>query len=399
MIKINNFPLAIDIFNIIKNGSQDKKGNNFFGFKEYFSSEQLESIESLKVTGYDSLKGIQFLHNLKKLSILSRSDLGLPSNYDVNTSNIVNRISDFSLIERLKKLEELAILNDSNIEELDVSKLVNLKTLVLIGNRKLSKISNIEKLTKLEEILIIGNNIKSIPNIDKFISKNSKKAKIYLDTVLLHDFVRNVQASSIKSVNNIIFSEKTGFLDFSCINIKEALSLYTEVIKITDQLNYLNKYEKIKYAYSFLINTVDYDWSGLKEREQSFIKYINNGTTNNIPPQKRKYFSNMNSSYNALVLKKCNCEGYANAMKLILSFYDIGVETVYCTDKSDYSMSNGNYDHAAFRIKYNNRWYYFDPAWEKLKLVDLNFFLTKESFQQTHILNPRIKNEKTKYKR
>ena len=58
------------------------------------------------------------------------------------------------------------------------------------------------------------------------------------------------------------------------------------------------------------------------------------------------------TAYQAIVEKETNCKGYSEAMKLILSRWDIECEVVY-------GIYNGGF-HAWNRIKFGDGWYYVD---------------------------------------
>ena len=74
--------------------------------------EQIKKIDKIEITGVDSIEGIEILENLKELSIKSYDHSKILWDVDVKFNPKINKIKDFSSINKLKKLETLIITND-----------------------------------------------------------------------------------------------------------------------------------------------------------------------------------------------------------------------------------------------------------------------------------------------
>ena len=80
-----------------------------------FTKEELDMVTELTIKEDDDLSGIEFLTNLKKLSIVSINYSNFISGNSVYDSIHINQIKDFSFISKLTSLEILRIENDVNI--------------------------------------------------------------------------------------------------------------------------------------------------------------------------------------------------------------------------------------------------------------------------------------------
>lgn len=382
MIHICNYELGIYIDDYLVKHNYRK--NDIFNNKRfnYFTSDELDTIHELTLTGISSLNDLDKLKNLKKLCIKNDKDIRLPLNIDFKNSSDINHITDFTIVEKLTSLESLAIYNDFYIEKLDLGKLTSLKRLVLIDNKLLKNLYNIENLKNLDVIIIVGNKIKQFDNWKNYII-NTKESKVnFLDTILMPNLFKNTSNFKLyNSTSNIIFSESKGILDFTTINKLNAKQMYSEALRLYSRLNKSSKFNYIKDLYYYIIDNIEYDEENLLKRSAIYNKLLY--TKGAIENKYGKYLTLMNSSVDALIKKKCVCEGYVQLMRFMLSFANIEADIVYCSD-----YSSEEYDRAALKIKYNNKWFYCDPEWEQRKKIDY-FFKTKEEFIKTHKLNSR----------
>ena len=382
MVIINNYELGVYIDDyLVKNKIREydiNDLNRFFVFEDH----EISHVDSLTLNGVNSLKDIEKLTNLKYLNISNVKDTKLPLDIDFNFSNEINHIKDFSKLEKLKSLQTLIICNDFHIDSLDLKNLNSLKQLILINNKSLSNIFNIELLKKLKFVIIVGNKVKTINDWNKYI-KNTKSSYInLLDTTLMIDMFRKKEdMSAYISESNIKFAESVGFLNLSVIDKTKALMMYKYALDLYKKLDKSSKYKYISSLYEYIINNINYDDDNLLRRNKIYNKLMQKkGIINN---KYGKYLNYMNSSASALIKQKSVCEGYVQLMKYMLSFVNINSEIVYCSD-----YDSNEYNHAALKIYYNNKWYYFDPEWEQRNNCDY-FFKTKEEFEKTHKLNAR----------
>lgn len=132
----------------------------------------VELIRSLPLysNNIKSLKGVEKLKNLEDFAVVCNTikDFG-PLASLINLTNVFidgNVIEDMSVIYKLKNLKELLI-QQSKVKEINgIEKLQNLETLCLASN-EIEDISPITKLTKLKCLLIDGNRIKDLNGLDK----------------------------------------------------------------------------------------------------------------------------------------------------------------------------------------------------------------------------------------
>ena len=156
-VKINNINLVI----LIKKELERKgiKKDESLGFQQ-FKKEELEQIEDLKIinTNIGKIDELEKLPNLRKLEISSanirnmwKSKLVTPDaryNYESKLSGI----KDFSVIEKLEKLEILQINNEENLRKINTENLKNLASLKLIDNPNLKEVKGLDFNEELSEL-------------------------------------------------------------------------------------------------------------------------------------------------------------------------------------------------------------------------------------------------------
>lgn len=156
-VKINNINLVI----LIKKELERKgiKKDESLGFQQ-FKKEELEQIEDLKIinTNIGKIDELEKLPNLRKLEISSanirtmwKSKLVTPDaryNYESKLSGI----KDFSVVEKLEKLEILQINNEENLRKINTEYLKNLASLKLIDNPNLKEVKGIDFNEELSEL-------------------------------------------------------------------------------------------------------------------------------------------------------------------------------------------------------------------------------------------------------
>ena len=157
VVRIDNMYLAI----LIKE-ELEKKGiekDESLGFQQ-FKKEELEQIEDFNIinTTVGKIDELEKLPNLRKLEISSanirnmwKSKLVTPDaryNYESKLSGI----KDFSVIERLGKLEILQIDNEKNLKRIDTENLKNLASLKLRDNPNLKEVRGLDFNEELLEL-------------------------------------------------------------------------------------------------------------------------------------------------------------------------------------------------------------------------------------------------------
>lgn len=157
VVRIDNMYLAI----LIKK-ELDKKGikkNESLGFQR-FKKEELEQIKDLNIikTNIGEIDELEKLPNLRNLKISSvnmrtmiKGKLITPDDR-YNYESKLSGIKDFSVIERLGKLEILQIDNEKNLKRIDTENLKNLASLKLRDNPNLKEVRGLDFNEELLEL-------------------------------------------------------------------------------------------------------------------------------------------------------------------------------------------------------------------------------------------------------
>ncbi len=127
------------------------------------------------------------------------------------------------------------------------------------------------------------------------------------------------------------------FLD----SFKSTLEVENAINKVESRINQIagdasgNTYDKVKYVHDTIVESIEYDQTGT----------INNANL-----------------YGALIERNCVCEGYAEALKIILDKLNIPCVIVY---GEGIDGSGGSEAHAWNYVKMENgNWYAIDPTWD-----------------------------------
>ncbi len=110
-------------------------------------------------------------------------------------------------------------------------------------------------------------------------------------------------------------------------------ALFDEIDKIIAGMPDGSNYEKIKYLYEYLILNCTYD-----ENSEGVAPF---------------------TAYGALVDKRATCQGYADAMQLLLA--NAGFETLYETGVGDSEAVTHKWN---LVLCDDGHWYYLDPTWD-----------------------------------
>lgn len=157
VVRIDNMYLAI----LIKK-ELDKKGikkNESLGFQR-FKKEELEQIKDLNIINtnigeIDELEKLPNLRNLKissvNMRIMIKGKLITPDDR-YNYESKLSGIKDFSVIERLGKLEILQIDNEENLRKINTETLKNLASLKLRDNPNLKEVRGLDFNEELLEL-------------------------------------------------------------------------------------------------------------------------------------------------------------------------------------------------------------------------------------------------------
>ena len=157
VVRIDNMYLAI----LIKKELERKgiKKDESLGFQR-FKKEELEQIKDLNIinTNIGEIDELEKLPNLRNLKISSvnmrtmiKAKMMMPEDR-YNYESKLSGIKDFSVIERLGKLEILQIDNEKNLKRIDTENLKNLVSLKLRDNPNLREVRGLDFNEELSEL-------------------------------------------------------------------------------------------------------------------------------------------------------------------------------------------------------------------------------------------------------
>ena len=157
VVRVDNMYLAI----LIKKELDKKviKKNESLGLQQ-FKKEELEQIEDLEIINtnigkIDELEKLPNLRNLKISSVNMRTMIKckmMTSDDRYNYESKLSGIKDFSVIERLGKLEILQIDNEENLRKINTENLKNLVSLKLRDNPNLKEVKGLDFNEELSEL-------------------------------------------------------------------------------------------------------------------------------------------------------------------------------------------------------------------------------------------------------
>lgn len=159
-VRIDNMDLAILIKKELERKGIRKNGiNRILGF-QIFKKEELEQIKDLNIinTNIGEIDELEKLPNLRNLKISSvnmrtmiKAKMMMPEDR-YNYESKLSGIKDFSVIERLGKLEILQIDNEKNLKRIDTENLKNLVSLKLRDNPNLKEVRGLDFNEELSEL-------------------------------------------------------------------------------------------------------------------------------------------------------------------------------------------------------------------------------------------------------
>ena len=186
-----------------------------------------------------------------------------------------------------------------------------------------------KKMVKREHIISFKINkpyYKSLPKVifDKAVEDRKSSSSSEGDYLLAN---WNGYSANVKYGSN--YSKITYNMKY-LTTYKEEKAVDKQVKKILDDLNVYNKsdYTKIKAVHDYVVKNIHYDYN-----------YKNR------------------SSYNAIVNKKCVCQGFGSITYKMLKELDVGVRYVVGTAN--------NTSHAWNIVKINSTWYNIDNTWDE----------------------------------
>ena len=377
MVYIENTNLAFAVLKkLVKMGLR----RSIFPFDSTFSEDELHSIESIAMTSNDSFREISKLPNLKNLTIVGE------------VSNDGDLENCYEEIFQLSQLESISIHEVNNIDYLDFSNMKNLRKIILVNNYNLCLVNGLSELKSLEEVVICGNSIRKLDNAIEYI-RNTKDARTNILDVLIfgETFPRDSKErkfldSQIRSMySNIKFGEMLEF-NRECYTLEYTdmldMSAKTRAIISRLKMSMDDDITKASKINNYIVENVRYDYDGIDSRTVIY----NSGQ--DLSQHKNEYFKKralvINSSYSAIMNNNSVCDGYVNAMRLLLSIEGIESRKVLCAAKSKDSYEP---DHVIikFRVDPDSEWLYADPEGEQR--TGMSYFgLSFDEISKTHTI-------------
>lgn len=284
-----------------------------------------------------------------------------------------NILIDTSFLNYLHDLKYLSIENDDHIENLNLSKLEHLDTLLIMSCHLLKNIEGLANLHNLRTLVIYD-----VPNLDRNFYQYLIRiiSKTNIDRVILdittYSLFSKEQLEKLK-LYNIYFAEKIGYKDNYIYSLKmmeeyhkRALEVYKQVHSTTDSLS-----ETLKSYYEY-VKTVNYDDESLEKR-QEYIK--NSGKFYKF----NNRFKSISSSYKALMQNSAICEGYVNLLRYFYSLENIDLYPVFCYYK--------NSSHVAGKAFIDGTEVYFDPELDRRFNNNNNYMTIASDFLVNHEIN------------
>ena len=229
-----------------------------------FTEEELSKIKELTILNPspDSLKGIELLSHLEKLTI---STLGRTA-YRKEKTSITDK--DIAKIGQLSHLKSLTINNQSEISWVYLDHLTELEELTITRNAQLEEVSGLPLLTHLKELSIYGNkDLYQIDGIVEFLQK------IDLDALDL-DLLNYPEVESLKaklaSMINCRFVETLsggGIISYSTYQVS---LFHQKCKKIVERIKQQTKNQRgqIIGIEKFLAENVTYDYEALEQEDR-----------------------------------------------------------------------------------------------------------------------------------
>ena len=357
-----------------------------------FTHEELASITSITLTGVESLNFLTKLPNLQVLHIISLNYKVVSAQdgtYETRYFNTIETKELNEVLKKLPKLKELYISNDLTINRIDLSHNPLLEVLNLENNPELHELVGLGTLHKLKKVKMFGNNITKFDDLLDYIKNTLDADENRIDISSLFAFINRFHEVETKDkildhlgkldfqgLLNVQFTEKNGMIGYNSISFGKLKHLIKNYVSLFKKFNIFQKtdVEKVDYVLKYIKNNIAFAKEGLQEREL-FIRLYGD-EKGNVPDWGDKYISHLHSSFSTFSLKRGNCEGIVNLMRIMLYILGIESEDVQCNDKRSKISSQNN--HALIRIKIDGAWYYFDPAYDKTSPGNYSYMIFEE---------------------
>lgn len=383
--------MAILVHDTLYQGYGIPKRSIFDPHYREFREEDLALIERLDIINFKDISGLVHFPNLKTLNLRSNSYNEILPEMHYDDCSVINHITDFSVLSKLKGLETLVIENDVYIEELDLSGLDKLRTLIVVNNPRLTTVKGLEDLEGLNYIIMYGNAITSPIDMQKYIRNTRLSSTNIIDISMYLPMIGNTREGAkrlkdheIASITNVKFAEKSGFLNFTKATPN---NLYDMYVKLDTKLKRDRAYDlpdedKVAYVFTYLLNNIKFLKEAVENRNAEYVETMNK--YKEIPDQMKPGLASIHSGYRTYYFHGGNCEGIVNLMIFMLRMLGIEAHDVHCHDRrSDISFGS---NHAVVRVHINDEIYYCDPTYDR-KNANKYLLIDYETISKYHQLD------------
>lgn len=383
--------MAILVHDTLYQGYGIPKRSIFDPHYREFREEDLALIERLDIINFKDISYLVHFPNLKTLNLRSNSYNEILPEMHYDDCSVINHITDFSVLSKLKGLETLVIENDVYIKELDLSGLDKLRTLIVVNNPRLTTVKGLEDLEGLNYIIMYGNAITSPIDMQKYIRNTRLSSTNIIDISMYLPMIGNTREGAkrlkdyeIASITNVKFAEKSGFLNFTKATPN---NLYDMYVKLDTKLKRDRAYDlpdedKVAYVFTYLLNNIKFLKEAVENRNAEYVETMNK--YKEIPDQMKPGLASIHSGYRTYYFHGGNCEGIVNLMIFMLRMLGIEAHDVHCHDRrSDISFGS---NHAVVRVHINDEIYYCDPTYDR-KNANKYLLIDYETISKYHQLD------------
>lgn len=356
-----------------------------------FREEDLALIERLDIVNFKDIKDLIYFPNLKTLNLRSASYNDILPDLHYDDCGIINHITDFSVLPSLKNLDTLVIENDVYIEELDLTGLDKLRTLIVVNNPRLSTLKGFEDLPGLNYVIMYGNAISSPIDMQRYIKNTRLTSTNIIDISMYLPMTGNTREGAkklkdfeIASVTNIKFAEKSGFLNFTKATPNNLYDMYMKLdTKLKRDKAYdLSDEDKVSYVFTYLLKNIGFARQAIEERDAEYAEAMSK--YKEIPEQLKPGLASIHSGYRTYYFRGGNCEGIVNLMIFMLRMLGIEAHDVHCHDRRSKGTFGSN--HAIVRVHIDGKIYYCDPTFDRKNAFDY-LLVDYEKISQFHQLD------------
>lgn len=316
-----------------------------------FTEEELASVKKLTFVNPASggLRGIELLPNLEVLNVCS----DITSAYLPPKNRASIGFDDSIAIGKCKKLKQLKITNQGNLEDLDVSQLSDLECLEVSNNEMLTEINGLGSLKKLWDIDLYGNNRLKYRNdkdrekngIYSVIKNNPELCCMRIDSLMFPDAIGYRQDGTydgemlkrIKQIGDVMWLERFGKNKVIKLNTEQITVMHDKACRALKEYvpNGAASRDIAIGIERYLAENVKYDHQsveGKKNSHTSSQKFKMGDQTINLV---QGPLHGANSAFNAFLHGTCVCQGYTRAMQYMLRLKGINSHDVACIAGKD----------------------------------------------------------------